>query len=46
MLRVPYLPFTERFALRPLGMGITQAFRWITDPTSPYRKEVDDETIA
>jgi uncharacterized protein (DUF2236 family) len=35
MLRVPYLPFTERFALRPLGAGITQAFRWITDPTSP-----------
>jgi uncharacterized protein (DUF2236 family) len=35
MLRVPYLPFTERFALRPLGVGITQAFRWITDPTSP-----------
>ena len=38
MLRIPYLPLTERFALRPLGSGITSAFRWITEPTSPYQQ--------
>jgi hypothetical protein len=38
MLRIPYLPLTERFALRPLGSGITKAFRWITEPTSPYQQ--------
>jgi uncharacterized protein (DUF2236 family) len=46
MLRVPYLPVTERFALRPLGGAITQVFRWITEPTSPYRKDVEDDTTA
>ena len=46
MLRVPYLPLTERFALRPLGGVITQAFRWITEPSSPYRKEAEADTTA
>ena len=45
MLRIPYLPLTERFALRPLGSGITKAFRWITEPTSPYIKSQAASTV-
>ena len=36
LLRLPLLPVAERLALRPLGIGITQAFRWVTSPNSPF----------
>ena len=43
MLRIPYLPVSERFALRPLGSLFTRGLRWITAPTSPYqRKDATD----
>jgi uncharacterized protein (DUF2236 family) len=29
-LRLPWLPLTERFALRPLGAGATKVLRWAT----------------
>jgi hypothetical protein len=29
-LRLPWLPLTERFALRPLGTGATKVLRWAT----------------
>ena len=38
MLRIPYLPVSERFALRPLGGLFTRGLRWITAPTSPYQR--------
>jgi len=38
LLGVPYLPITEKFALRPIGDGITRILRWATLPTSPYAK--------
>ncbi len=38
LLGVPYLPLTEKLALRPIGDGITRIFRWATRPTSPYAK--------
>ena len=31
-LQLPYLPVTERFALRPLGDAITRAVRWAMPP--------------
>ena len=43
LLRIPYLPVSERFALRPLGGLFTRGLRWITAPTSPYqRKDATD----
>jgi uncharacterized protein (DUF2236 family) len=38
LLRIPYLPVSERFALRPLGGLFTRGLRWITAPTSPYQR--------
>ena len=38
MLRIPYLPVSERFALGPLGGLFTRGLRWITAPTSPYQR--------
>jgi hypothetical protein len=38
LLRIPYLPVSERFALRPLGDLFTRGLRWITAPTSPYQR--------
>jgi uncharacterized protein (DUF2236 family) len=45
LLRLPLLPLTERLALRPLGIGVTNAFRWVTAPNSPFadeRRRYDD----
>lgn len=39
LLRLPLLPVTERLALRPLGVGVTRAFRWVTAPNSPFADE-------
>lgn len=39
LLRLPLLPLTERLALRPLGIGVTNAFRWVTAPNSPFADE-------
>ncbi len=39
LLRLPLLPLTERLALRPLGIGVTNAFRWVTTPHSPFASE-------
>ena len=39
LLRLPLLPVTERLALRPLGIGVTNAFRWVTAPNSPFADE-------
>ena len=39
LLRLPLFPITERLALRPLGIGVTQAFRWVTAPNSPFADE-------
>ena len=41
-LRLPLLPITEKFALRPLGDAVTRAIRWATVPTSPYKKSQAD----
>ena len=38
LLRIPYLPVSERFALRPLGGLFTRGLLWITAPTSPYQR--------
>jgi uncharacterized protein (DUF2236 family) len=42
LLQLPYLPLTERAVLRPLGHAVTSAFRWITQPTSPFQRAGDD----
>jgi uncharacterized protein (DUF2236 family) len=42
LLQLPYLPLTERAVLRPLGQAVTSAFRWITQPTSPFQRAADD----
>ena len=42
LLQLPYLPIAERAVLRPLGHAVTAAFRWITQPTSPFQREADD----
>ena len=41
-LRLPLLPITEKFVLRPLGDAVTRAIRWATVPTSPYKKSQAD----
>jgi hypothetical protein len=41
-LRLPLLPITEKFALRPLGDAVTRAIRWATVPTSPYLRDKDN----
>ena len=38
LLRIPYLPVSERFALRPLGNVLTRGLRWITEPTAPFQR--------
>jgi uncharacterized protein (DUF2236 family) len=38
-LRIPFLPVSERFALRPLGGLFTRGLRWVTAPTSPYQRD-------
>jgi hypothetical protein len=38
LLRIPFLPVSERFALRPLGGLFTRGLRWVTAPTSPYQR--------
>lgn len=38
LLRLPHLPLAERFALTPLGDGVTRAFRWVTSPNSPFQR--------
>ncbi len=35
MLRLPWMPLTERFAYRPIGQVVTGAIRWVTDLDSP-----------
>lgn len=39
LLRLPLLPITERLALRPLGSGVTRAFRWLTSADSPFQAQ-------
>lgn len=57
LLQLPLLPITERLALRPLGIGVTNAFRWVSSPNSPFaterqrleaiqRDKVQRETVA
>jgi len=39
LLRIPFLPVSERFALRPLGGLFTRGLRWITEPTTPFQRK-------
>lgn len=38
LLRLPWLPVSERLALRPMGSLVTGAIRWATSFDSPFRQ--------
>jgi uncharacterized protein (DUF2236 family) len=46
LLRLPLLPIAERLALRPLGIGVTNAFRWVSAPNSPFANERSRQEAA